>query len=140
MMTASKTRDYRLTHQLLWILAAKKTQCLKKKAYYYEEYFCANIYADAKYNLTNNGNQDLFIEELLLCSMIGFEDFLRYDWFHAVTSWQQSDSGCFGSASEVKQIHRRHLLYDQDMRDGCLSHKSGLAGGLLATYIRFYLQ
>lgn len=106
----------------------------------YEDYYCANIYADARYNLQNNINQDLFLEQLLLCSMIGYEEFLRYDWFDHVLSWQDPQYGCFSDASERRPIYRRHLLIEQEMNNGCLSHKGGLAGGLLATYTRVFLQ
>jgi len=148
MMTSSMTKDYRLTHQLLWFLIAKTIGCIdenlpNKKLNYYEDYFCANIYEDAKYNLFNNINQDLFIEQLLLCSIIGYEEFLRLDWLNTILTWQHPDYACFSDASETIRFHhktKRHLLVEQEMNNGCLSHKSGLAAGLLATYSRAFLQ
>ncbi len=146
MMTSLKTKDYRLTHQLLWFLIAKNIGCIdenlaNKKFHYFENYFCANIYQDAKYNLYNNINQDLFLEQLLLCSISGYEDFLRFDWFNIVLTWQHPDYGCFSDASETIRFHhhiKRKLLFEQEMNNGCLSHKSGLAAGLLATYTRIF--
>jgi hypothetical protein len=148
MMTSPKTKDYRLTHQLLWFLIAKNIGCIKqnlanKKLDYLEDYFCTNIYEDAKYNLINSNNQDLFLEQLLLCSIIGYEEFLRFDWFNTILTWQDPDYSCFSDASETIRFHRqikRHLLFDQEMNNGCSAHKSGLAAGLLATYSRAFLQ
>ncbi|CAF3485185.1 unnamed protein product [Rotaria socialis] len=57
-------------------------------------YFCANIYQDAKINLLNNINQDLFIEQLLPCSIVGYEDFIRLDWFRTILGWQHPDYAC----------------------------------------------
>ncbi|CAF5024376.1 unnamed protein product, partial [Rotaria magnacalcarata] len=90
-----------------------------------------------------NTNQDLFLEQLLLCSIIGYEDFLRFDWLDMILSWQEPKYGCFSSASETAEPNlriKRHLLIEQEMDHGCLSHKSGLAAGLLATYARAFLQ
>ena len=79
-MTSPMTKDYRLTHQLLWFVMAKSIGCIDeqiadKKLNHLEDYFCANIYEDANYNLENNINQDLFLEQSLLCSIIGYEEF-----------------------------------------------------------------
>jgi hypothetical protein len=146
------TTDYRLTHQLLWLLIAKNIGCThtrlssnitNKNFNYFENLFCANIYEDAKSNILNGTKQDLFLEQLLLCLIIGYKEFLRFDWFNIILTWQQPEYGCFSSDSETIQFsqHRkRHLLVEQIMSNGCLSHKSGLAAGLLATYARFFLQ
>ncbi|CAF4255230.1 unnamed protein product [Rotaria socialis] len=61
---------------------------------YFQDYFCANIYQDAKINLLNNINQDLFIEQLLPCSIVGYEDFIRLDWFRTILGWQHPDYAC----------------------------------------------
>lgn len=147
-MTSPKTKDYRLTHQLLWFVIGKTIGCIEKdladkNLHSLEDYFCANIYHDAHDNLKNNINQDLFLEQVLLCSIIGYEEFLRFDWFETILTWQDPQYDCFNDQSETIRFHRhmkRHLLFEQEMNHGCLSHKSGLAAGLLGTYTRFFLQ
>ncbi|CAM2707161.1 unnamed protein product [Rotaria socialis] len=136
--------------QPCWI--AKSIGCIDNRAVsdvsnknlkYLEDQYCSNIYLDAQLNIEENRNQDLFLEQLLLCSIIGYEDFLRFDWFDAILSWQEPQYGCFSSASETAEPNlkiKRHLLIEQEMHHGCLSHKSGLAAGLLATYARAFLQ
>jgi hypothetical protein len=150
MMTSSMTSDYRLTHQLLWFLIAKNIGCIdhrsisklaNKNLKNLEDHYCSNIYYDAQININNN--QDLFLEELLLCSIIGYEEFLRLDWFKRILTWQHPEYGCFRSESEIDESYfktKRHLLIEQVMNNGCLAHKSGLASGLLATYARAFLQ
>ncbi|CAF4542093.1 unnamed protein product [Rotaria sp. Silwood1] len=152
MMTASMTKDYCLTHQLLWFLVAKNIGCIdnrlisnlaNKNLKYLEDQYCSNIYQDAELNVDDNDNQDLFLEELLLCSIIGYEEFLRFDWFNKILSWQNSEYGCFTGTSNSIESNlkaKRHLLVEQGMIHGCLSHESGLAAGLLATYVRALLQ
>ncbi|CAF1181318.1 unnamed protein product [Adineta ricciae] len=148
MLTDQIGKDYRLTHQLLWFLIAKNIGCINQKfatqhLNRLEDLFCTNIYEDAKLNFVNHINQDLFLEQVLLCSMIGYQDFLRSDWFHAVLTWQHPEYDCFSEESEQSEYrsrNRRHLLVEQEMDHGCLAHKSGLAAGLLATYSRVFLQ
>ena len=142
-MTARMTSSYRLTHQLLWLLIAQDVHCqnvdLVSNRSYLEDFFCANIYGDANFNINNHICQDLFLEQLLLCSVIGYEEFLRSDWLGTILTWQDPQYNCFNNASEVS-ISSRHLLVEQIMAHGCLSHKTGLAAGVLATYARYYLQ
>ena len=152
MNTAPLSKGYRLTHQLLWFLVAKNIGCLdnrptSKNAYknfrFLEDRFCANIYEDAKENRETDENQDLFLEQILLCAIIGYEDFLRLDWFQTILTWQDTQSGCFSDTWEFASPtskSKRHLLVEQEMSNGCLSHKSGLAAGVLATYSRAFLQ
>ncbi|CAF2418497.1 unnamed protein product [Rotaria sp. Silwood2] len=152
MMTSSMTKDYRLTHQLLWFLVAKNVGCIdnrlisniaNKNLKYLEDRYCSNIYQDAEINIKDDSNQDLFLEELLLCSIIGYEEFLRFDWFNTILTWQDSEYGCFPRTLDTIESNskmKRHLLIEQNMVHGCLSHQSGLAAGLLATYARAFLQ
>lgn len=147
LMTKSMTKDYCLTHQLLWFLTAKNIGCIdnrtisnlaNKNLKNLERYYCTNIYQDAKENFEKNFNQDLFLEQLLLCSIIGYEEFLRYDWFQIILTWQNEKYGCF--INQLDNKRKRHLLIEQEMNNGCLSHKSGLASGVLAVYARAFLQ
>ena len=152
MMTSGLKKDYCITHQLLWFLIAKNIGCLDHQSIsiqanqhlqYLEDRFCTNIYQDAEQNYQLNDNQDLFLEQILLCSIIGYDEFLRLDWFQTILTWQDQVHGCFTDPSEIQTSPskvKRHLLVEQEMVNGCLSHKSGLAAGVLASYIRMFLQ
>ena len=144
LMTSPRSDGYRLTHQLLWFLVAKTLGCVTKSSEknlrFLEDRFCANIYRDAQLNLAKNENQDLFLEQILLCSIIGYEEFLRPDWLTTILSWQHPEFDCFSDASETIRFSstksKRNLLFEQQMKNDCLSHKSGLAAGVLATFVR----
>ena len=150
MMTASQVKDYRLTHQLLWFLVAKNIGCLEnrtvsikanEKFQRLENIFCANIYQDVVSNSKNNENQDLFLEQILLCAMIGYEEFLRLDWLRIILKWQDPVYGCYSDVSDsISFKAKRHLLIEQEMNHACLSHKSGLAAGVLSVYSRVFLE
>ncbi|CAF0776339.1 unnamed protein product [Didymodactylos carnosus] len=153
MMTIDNGQDYKLTHQLLWFILAKSIGCLdnrkssalaNKHLEYIEDKFCSNIYRDAVTNKKQGRNQDLFLEQILLCSILGYEDFLKIEWLNDILQWQQP-TGCFSDMSEIwtvdtKSFKKRQLLVEQEMADGCLSHKSGLASGVLAVYLRALSQ
>ena len=152
LMIAPRAKDYRITHQLLWFLTAQSIGCLehrsvsksaKKNLHSLADRFCTNIYEDAKTNFQNDENQDLLLEQILLCSIVGYEEFLRADWLHAIFTWQNAEHGCFADETAPvisSRVPKRQLLVEQEMNHGCLSHKSGLAAGVLATYARAYLQ
>ncbi|ESO95304.1 hypothetical protein LOTGIDRAFT_160424 [Lottia gigantea] len=160
-MTQENTRAYFITHQLLYFILSQHLGC--KNAF--EKYessekpgevlnrFCKHIYKEST-NLENNqqvaeNQQDLFLEQSLLCGTLGFEDFERKDWMNMVLKWQRSD-GCFGMSptNYLKDLERiiktsggrRKLLRESSMKDGCLSHKSGLGFGVLSVYLRYLVE
>lgn len=146
-MTQPKQKNYVLTHQLLWFIVAETIGCFEKKnvsmaakenLIRLEDQFCSNIFEDATRNIENNENQDLFLEQVLLCSIVGFRQFLRSDWLLKILSWQNPNYGCFDDSTRIRT--RRRLLFEQEMLHGCLSHKSGLAAGVLASYLRNYFD
>ena len=152
LMTNRLMKDYRITHQLLWFLGAKSIGCLDHRSNsipanrnlrQLEDRFCANIYQDAILNYKTNYNQDLLLEQILLCSIIGFDEFLQIDWLKTIFTWQDQLIGCFADGNESIENdlrRKRHLLVEQDMANGCLSHKSGLAAGVLASYLQAFLR
>lgn len=60
--------------------------------------------------------KDLFMEQMFLCSFVGFDDFMKNDWIAEVLKWQLK-SGCFSS----------------DMIS-CSTHMNGLGIAALAFY------
>ena len=63
-------------------------------------YYCSKIYKDVEIVSKNNKNinqfpKDMFIEQLLLCSMLGYDEFLESKWLKLVNRFQQLN-GCFG--------------------------------------------
>lgn len=113
---------------------------------------------------------DLFLEQTVLCGPLGFENFMRSDWMKMVLTWPDKKDGCFKlnlieqiidmqrekdaeAGLEVQRRNRfqdetvsnsrltmRKLLREKQMRDGCLSHTSGLGFGVLCTYLRYLVR
>lgn len=192
-MTTEETSDYFITHQLLYFIMVEHVGCKET----FEKFangqtlrsihknFCNKIYEESKH-LSESGNvlsyrKDLFLEQTVLCGVLGFEDFMRPDWIKMVLSWPDKRLGCFRSniyntlnemiesakqettpheeedgsnrQSELNRKRPRHediegsndstlrkLLREKSMKDGCLSHTSGLGFGVLCTYLRFLVR
>lgn len=61
-------------------------------------------------------SKDLFMEQIFLCSFLGFEKFLDNEWITEILKWQMT-SGCFS--------------YDNV---SCSSHMNGLGVATLALF------
>ncbi|BFZ18774.1 hypothetical protein BsWGS_21813 [Bradybaena similaris] len=108
-MTRRNTAAYAITHELLYLILGEKTGCLREIQKYLgkgnatvirdvQRDICRKIYAEAK-NEENNGSvavlsQDLFLEQSVLCAILGFQDFVRANWIRMVLGWQTAE-GCF---------------------------------------------
>ncbi|XP_066295506.1 UPF0764 protein C16orf89 homolog [Branchiostoma lanceolatum] len=180
LVTIPDTSAYVITHQLLYTVLAEHVGCTNElNSYARQQGFlegvpgmqrrlCSAILSQAEF-LARNGppqpEQDLFMEQAVVCGMLGYTNFLRPDWLQKIMTWQRPD-GCFGKEDPeeekdelVEQLHSlpfhahnyhgniehrvktrsptgRRLLVERLMRDGCLSHKSGLGTALLAMYAR----
>ncbi|RNA03266.1 hypothetical protein BpHYR1_041487 [Brachionus plicatilis] len=109
-------------------------------------YFCTRIYHDAEsmfrnFKNANDFKQDLFIEQIVLCGSVGFEEFFRIEWLKLVFSFQNKN-GCFNQRENTYEINLKNVAlerilsevsskrvkrYDSLMKDGCSSHQTGLA-------------
>ncbi|XP_050407995.1 UPF0764 protein C16orf89 homolog [Patella vulgata] len=154
-MTKGNTVRYFITHQLLYFVLAEHLGC----PHAFDEFtnqtnprevlnrMCKNIYVEST-KLVENGSvnemdQDLFLEQTVLCGTLGYEDFQRPDWMHMVLKWQRRD-GCFAMPLVAEYLEKestgRKLLREAAMKDGCLAHKSGLGFSVLATYLRYLVH
>ncbi|KAL8560052.1 hypothetical protein ACOMHN_041521 [Nucella lapillus] len=179
-MTQSHRSRYSITHQLLFFILIEKQGCrqtvertMDANVTEAEASMCGSIYneavAEVKDGAVSDGDQDIFMEQVVVCGCLGFENFLRIDWIRMVLTWQKA-IGCFSSENpdtmrreyilsnlemetrqlmrslkqEVHMIKRQHpgrkLLRETVMKDGCLSHKSGLGFGNLCLFTRFLVR
>lgn len=81
---------------------------------------CTNIYEETEF-IINEAKyipelKDLIMEQIFLCSFLGFEEFLNKKWIAKILEWQM-DSGCFS--------------YDNV---NCSSHMNGLGAANLAFF------
>ena len=106
MMTSTGTSRYALTHQLLFFMVVEHVGCTEqvqnfikgRNLFDIEKQFCQKIYKEAD-SLVLNGKvkssqQDLFLEQSVLCGALGFEDFFRPDWIAMTLTWPDKKEGC----------------------------------------------
>jgi hypothetical protein len=166
-MTREYTSNYFATHQLLYFIFADHAGCQDQlqdalagtglKVRDLKRRKCKDIYSQAvsedRGGRVHTMEQDLFIEQVLLCGALGFEDFLPEKWIRMVLSWQ-NPQGCFqvtyppsnledqGIPSQYLTVHTagRKLMAEQLMHGDCLAHKTGLGFGTFALYVRYLVR
>lgn len=92
--------------------------------------------------------QDIFIENILLCGLVGFSDFYNLDWLQSILTWQDQEAGCFGKEEDISQIfeefldapHKRVKRREKTLTDGCSSHMTGVAVSALGGFLNYYLS
>ncbi|KAK7485388.1 hypothetical protein BaRGS_00023336, partial [Batillaria attramentaria] len=105
MMTQEGRARYSVTHQTLYFIMMQKTGCVEDverqvgvKIEDIEDRMCGSIYNEARKEAEGERveemTQDLFLEQVLVCGCLGYEDFLRRDWIEMVLRWQ-TGTGCF---------------------------------------------
>ncbi|XP_046576820.1 UPF0764 protein C16orf89 homolog isoform X2 [Haliotis rubra] len=163
LVTKGDTKRYTITHQLLYFIVVEHTGCDEKLSEQssslsasgireIEDRFCQKIYKEAsilaKEGSVNIGSQDLFLEQSVLCGSLGYENFFKPGYIDMVLK-MQAPEGCFTMGFETDSeilatLERlrtsRKLQREQAMKDGCLSHKSGLGFGTLALYLRYLVR
>jgi len=175
MMTQENTADYSITHKLLYFILGEKMGCTEilntklsdrglSSVKTTERQQCSHIFAEAEQNVINGNvlesKQDLFLEQSLLCGMVGFQEFLQPAWVRMVLRWQTA-RGCFTLNESLAKWQsllirllreddmdikykpwstQRRLLREQVMEGNCLSHKSGLGAGLLGVFQRHIIH
>ncbi|TRY60250.1 hypothetical protein DNTS_005914 [Danionella cerebrum] len=138
-MTQFGCPHYSLSHQLLYFMIGALKGCPRMLQWdlrmsrigltvdHYKRIFCSNMMKSNQemfkevQSLTGQ-MQDIFIENILLCGLVGFSDFYKLDWLQAILTWQDQEAGCFGK------------------EDGCSSHMTGIAVSTLGGFLNFYLS
>ncbi|MEE6498457.1 hypothetical protein FKM82_003108 [Ascaphus truei] len=150
-MTKSGYTDYLLSHQLLYFIVGKMKGCTRnlftQDAPYYTNMFCANMMkknVEIEYNGFPKLQQDLFMENIMLCGLSGFLDFYKLRWMNEIISWQDSTSGCFDIAENFttssviekeKQSPKRVKRREKKVSERCLCHKTSVAVGALGGFL-----
>ncbi|XP_029545240.1 UPF0764 protein C16orf89 homolog isoform X2 [Salmo trutta] len=147
-MTRFGCPNYSLSHQLLYFMLGANRGCsamlkgdmrtsranLTERQY--KGIFCSNMLKGnmdiIQKNFTGE-TQDIFIENILLCGLAGFSDFLKVDWLQHILRLQDQEVGCF------TQPHRRVKRRERMLKDGCSSHITGVSVSALGGYLNYYL-
>ncbi|XP_055754014.1 UPF0764 protein C16orf89 homolog [Salvelinus fontinalis] len=147
-MTRFGCPNYSLSHQLLYFMLGANRGCsamlkgdmrasranLTERQY--QGIFCSNMLKgnmDIIQKDFTGETQDIFIENILLCGLAGFSDFLKVDWLQHILRLQDQEVGCF------TQPHRRVKRRERMLKDGCSSHITGVSVSALGGYLNYYL-
>ncbi|RUS72884.1 hypothetical protein EGW08_019358, partial [Elysia chlorotica] len=116
-MTTPDLDDYFVTHQLLYFIFIDKNGCLEAAREFdpdhdpdvlrkEERKLCTNILGEVRSEFNHEFNnvdmmqQDLFLEQTVLCGVLGFEDFFQDQYIETVLSWQYP-TGCFAMSPSL---------------------------------------
>jgi len=149
-MTSRGKKEYAATHQLLYVMQSKRVGCNEKLRHelghagisHFEQHSCSKIYEEtSQASMTGQvalDKQDLFLEQVMVCALLGFQDFFKSEWLNMILTWQYKN-GCFGDENPGR-FSMRKLMFERDMAGGCLSHKSGLGTAVLGIYLRHLVE
>ncbi|XP_062875090.1 UPF0764 protein C16orf89 homolog [Trichomycterus rosablanca] len=162
-MTQFGCPHYSLSHQLLYFMVGRMKGCSKMlkgdmrqsrvniTVEHYQRIFCSNMMNSNQQIVSKSFSgqtQDIFIENILLCGLVGFSDFYKPSWLQHILEWQDKELGCFGKDEDYSQLfeeyldtaHKRVKRRDKTLKGGCSSHTTGVAVSALGGYLNFYLS
>ncbi|KAJ6633112.1 UPF0764 protein C16orf89 like [Pseudolycoriella hygida] len=161
--------EYFITHSVLFLLFSKKKNCFNNKEYMENirklnepenilASFCEKIWLEA-HDCEKRGfplfYRDLFSEQVLVCSMAGFRQFLNYSWYKTIASWQSKGSlGCFelpktdfsktfDEIYNIKKEHNRVKRYDNVVLAGsqsCSVHFTAISIAAIGVHLRYCIE
>lgn len=149
-----EVHGYCLTHRLLYLQVARQLGCGNHVEFSGIEKsirnFCSDILVEMYHIIDLGvpaGFRDLFIEQVSLCGIEGFAEFLNplyLDWVLSL----QAPTGCFAEVANEGWLdgskkpisHSRRKREDGALEDGCEMHISGLAAAFLALNIRSIVE
>ncbi|XP_055876109.1 UPF0764 protein C16orf89 homolog isoform X1 [Biomphalaria glabrata] len=160
LMTSFGYSAYSLTHEIFYLEIAEGFGCKKEiqrqilnhrqpNLRELQDIFCANILDEANMIAEKgfpSNQRDLFMEQAALCGMLGFRQFFNNDWLIHILSWQDAEEGCYKwdawhpeNAPETSHVSRRKRE-EKRIFKGCLCHRSTVAAGVMAQYVRYILE
>ncbi|XP_074642251.1 UPF0764 protein C16orf89 homolog [Tubulanus polymorphus] len=158
---------YNATHQLLYYVISdlESVSCstqmnaalhpMQTNTLNMSQHLCSRLFAEAKMifksgrledtelNYLSAPLRDVFIESILLCISLNFDEFFQIAWLNKLLEWSNNEYGCFGAHPEFGQFQRfrsrRKLLNDLQMIGDCSCHTSGLGFGVFARFFQTFL-
>ncbi|XP_074094457.1 UPF0764 protein C16orf89 homolog [Cotesia typhae] len=138
------SRGYPLTHRLLYVKTARALQCTENyRANLTDltENYCRDIFNDLielEFNGFPSISRDLIMEQISLCGMEGFLEFVNEHYGNLIIRWQNSH-GCF-SALNSHTVRSRSKRATSLLDYGCDSHATGVAAAALSVLIREFIE
>ncbi|KAK0168163.1 hypothetical protein PV327_001991 [Microctonus hyperodae] len=140
------SRGYPLAHRLLFVKTALAVNCKENPRTNLSnliEDYCREIFQNLidleNFNFPSI-SQDLAMEQIVLCGMEGYLEFINGHYADLITSWR-NQYGCY-SALNINQRKGkvRYKKSTNPMDYGCDSHACGVAAAALSLLIRGYVE
>ena len=160
LMSKFHVRGYRLTHEILYFILGYTYGCDNVMKEHVSDsqvslehiisVLCSNVFTSAvkKYEtgLKTGHDEDLFMEQIIVCSLLGFKNFLKPAWLHYAIRLQNKSSGCFSPSESDQHLHQqsltktmRHLFVERKLPNNCFLHMTSLGLAFLSIYLRHLL-
>ncbi|GLV32941.1 uncharacterized protein CBL_08997 [Carabus blaptoides fortunei] len=131
---------YPLTHRLLYMQSFRALNCFTRKEEFntLKQMLCSRIYQEFRTleSLDLEITRDLYLEQLVLCGLEGYAEFLHRHARTSILEWQNS-VGCYGRTVELLAARERTKRATVLMSHGCDSHMTGLGIAALALNLRY---
>ncbi|XP_049772957.1 UPF0764 protein C16orf89 homolog [Schistocerca cancellata] len=141
-------RGYSTTHRLLFYSVAWRLGCANATSFADTDWgsripeLCASILLDAE-ELAAGGylspTRDLFTEQIVLCGLEGFKEFIKPSWLEKILSWQRP-FGCYGNLHNSILRKRRRKRTDIAGDYDCSMHFTGLAVSGITLFLRDMIE
>jgi hypothetical protein len=145
-----------LTHQVVFVNIALHRNChavlSTREGEELLDRLCTKTYAEAEF-LAAKGFpprfHDLFAEQVMLCGLVGFQNFARTDWLREIMSWQkQGTVGCYGYPKGVKgycgdgvvKVQYSGCEGGEEGVEECLVHMTAVALGAMAVNLKYMID
>lgn len=162
LMTRPGYSGYSLTHQVFYLQIGYRMGCgeeMNQQRTFHNQappgdmldQLCASVYLEAS-SIAEAGypenRRDLFMEQAVLCGIMGYRWFFAPEWLEKILSWQDPETGCFkGSTVLESDVEFRSVTSpgrvkreERPLSDGCLCHMTTVAAGALSNYVRYIVE
>ncbi|UJR37056.1 hypothetical protein I4U23_029761 [Adineta vaga] len=132
---------YSLTHQILYSIIAKKSQCFHHRLSSMNEHRLIAKMLRESHRIANEHFQerdrDLFMEQIAIGGLVGWKEFFQNkNWFQTIIDWQHPQEGCYGNDTITHMNKREEMQMSHD----CLSHRTSVAIAALSQILRYLLS
>ncbi|XP_053692644.1 uncharacterized protein LOC128741093 [Sabethes cyaneus] len=139
MSVRSKSYGYRLTHKVLFYIVLSRQQFSNVEESFVQDAndrLCGQILREARLIEVSGYPdvlRDLFMEQIFLCALAGYDEFRSPKWLTEIVSWQ-NQAGCFKSYDLDLDVGSNQLSAN------CSSHMTGVGAAVLGLFARLQLM
>ncbi|KAK9887680.1 hypothetical protein WA026_000002 [Henosepilachna vigintioctopunctata] len=123
---------YETTHRLLYIQTMERWSYKDRRTSHQNliKPICLNIYNQASATNGKGPFFDLFLEQIFLCGVEGYMEFLNLNWLKFILNNQQLE-GCFS-------LFEKNYMVNFTTNTRCSEHATGLATATLSLLVHFH--